>query len=117
MAVKVYMSKEEIIQSINQIKRLELQKKDQRWLYLLWVGSFALIIFLNYMFPNIYPVEKRPVYDLKNGFIGLILTLFGFVFFLNAFFFKKAGIQTIIFTIICVILLYYGLPLFFNFKW
>lgn len=117
MAVKNRMSEEDIIQSINQTKQsLELQKKDQRWLYLLVVGSFALMVFLNYTFTNIYSVEKRP-YNIKSGFIGLILTFFGFTLFLNVFFFKSTGKGFILFAIICVILLYYGLPLLLNFKW
>ena len=120
------MSDEELLEGIKQTHQsVEMYKKDQRWLYLLWVGSFALILFLNYMFPNIYSVEKRPIYDFKSGFIGLVLTVFGFTFFFNAFFFRGVGVESILFyiftwiigAIICVVLLYYGLPLFFGFKW
>lgn len=126
MAVKIRMSEENFLEGIKQsYQSVEMCKKDHRWLYLLWVGSFVLIIFFNYMFPNIYTVEKRPIYDVKSGFIGLILTVFGFTFFFNAFFFKGIGVENIIFyiftwiigTIICVVLFYYGLPLFFGFKW
>ena len=126
MAVKLRMSEEDIIQSIKQTKQsLELHKKDQRWLYLVWIGSFVLLIFLNYTFPNIYSIEKRPVYDVNSGFVGLILTIFGFTFFLNAFFFRGIGKESILFyfltwvigATICVVLLYFGLPLLFGFKW
>lgn len=126
MAVKLRMSEEDIIQSIKQTKQfLEMQKKGQRWLYLLVLGSFALIVFLNYTFPNIYSVEKRLIYDVNSEFIGLILTIFGFTFLINAFFFRGIVGESIILYIltwvigatICVILLYYGLPLFFGFKW
>jgi len=125
MAVKIRMSKEDVIQSINQTKQfLGIQKRDQRWLYLLIAGSFALIVFLNYTLPNVYSVEKKP-FNIKNGFIGLILTVFGFTFLINALFFRGIGGESIIFYIftwivgatICIILLYYGLPLFFGFKW
>jgi len=126
MAVKIYMSKEELLKGIKQTyQSVEMCKKDHRWLYLLWLGSFALLVFLNYTLPNIYTVAKRPIFDVKIEFVGLILTVFGFTFFLNAFFFRGVGGESILFYIltwiigatICVILLYYGLPLFFGFKW
>jgi len=118
MAVKIRMSEEDVVNSIKQTHQfLEMQKKDQRWLHILWIGSFVLIIFLNYTFPNISLVEKKPLYDVNTGFMGLILTVFGFIFFFNAFFFKSIKKESILFTIICIILLYYGLPLFLGFKW
>jgi len=126
MAVKIYMSKEEIREGIKQTyQSVDMCKKDHKWLYLLWIGSFALLVFLNYTLPNIYTIEKKPIYDVEIGFVGLILTVFGFTFFLNAFFFRSIGGETIIFyiftwivgAIICVTLLYFGLPLFFGFEW
>ena len=120
------MSEEELLKGIKQTRQsVEMCKKDHTWLYLLVFGSFALIVFLNYTFSNIYTVEKRPIYDVNSGFIGLILTVFGFTFLINAFFFRGVGGESILFYIltwivgatICVILLYYGLPLFFSFNW
>jgi len=126
MAIKLIMSDEDLLEGIKQSHQsVEMCKKDHKWLYLLVVGSFALLVFLNYTLPNISIIEKRPIYDFKSGFIGLVLTVFGFTFFFNAFFFRGIGGESIIFyvftwiigAIICVVLLYYGLPLFFGFKW
>lgn len=124
MAVEIKMSKEELSRGNEQTRQLlEIQKENQRWLYYLLIGSFGLIVFLNYMFPDVYWVEKKPMYDAKNGLIGLVLTFFGCAFLLNAMFFRSIGKETFgyylltwfIGVILCLVLLYYGLPLFLGF--
>lgn len=126
MAVELRMSEEELLKGIKQSNQsVEMCKKDQRWLYLLVIGSFGLLVAMNYNFPNLYPIEKKPIYDANYGFLGLVLTGFGISFFFNAIFFRSIGEESIIFfiftwligAVLCVFLLYYGFPLFFGFEW
>ena len=98
-------------------------KKDQKWLYYSLLGSFGLIVLLNYVFPDVYWIGKKPMHDVKNGFMGLILTFFGCAFLLNALFFRSIVKGTFgyylltwfIGVVLCIGFLYFGLPLFLGF--
>jgi hypothetical protein len=113
MATEHDMSKEEFLQGYSQSKELaESIKKDQKWVYYLIVGSFGLIIILNYLFPNVYWIEKRPVYNFKSGLIGLFLTFFGIIILLNVLcIFKGSLLGWFVLMILSIALLYFGLPL------
>ena len=114
MATEYDMSKEEFLQGYKQSKQLsESVKGNQKWVYYLIVGSLGLIIILNYLFPNVYWLEKKPVYNFKYGLIGLFLTFFGFIILISMLCIIKGGsilvwIAAIAFSIA---LLYFGLPL------
>jgi len=113
MATEHDMSKEELLHGYQHSKQLaESIKNDQRWLYYLIVGSFGLIIILNYLFPNVYWLEKRPVYDFKFGLIGLFLTFFGIIILLNVLcIFKGSLLGWFVLIALSIALLYFGLPL------
>jgi uncharacterized protein YacL len=118
MAADCELTEKELLYGYQQSKQLvDTQKKDQRWLYYLIAGSFGLIIILNYMFPHLYWVENRPLYDLKKGFIGLTLMFFGIIILLNILCIFNGSLQAWIFLIIiCIVLIYFGLPLLTGFS-
>jgi uncharacterized protein YacL len=113
MATEHDMSKEELLHGYQHSKQLaESIKNDQKWLYYLITGSFVLIIILNYLFPNVYWLEKRPVYDFKFGLTGLFLTFFGVIIFINVLFiFKGSLLGWVVLIALSITLLYFGLPL------
>jgi len=120
MVIEANTTKEYLLRGKELLSKV---RKDQKWLYYSLLGSFGLIVLLNYVFPNVYWIEKNPIYDIKNGFIGLILTFFGCAFLLNALFFRSIGKETFgyyaltwfIGVVLCMVLFYFGLPLFLGF--
>jgi len=120
MVIEANTMKEYLLHGKELLSRL---KEDQKWVYYFLTGSFVLIILLNYVFPDVYWIGKKPMYDVKNGFKGLILTFFGCVFLLNALFFRSIGKETFgyyaltwfIGVVLCIGFLYFGLPLFLGF--
>jgi len=117
MAIEVKPTKEYFLRGNEQNKELlTRQKETQKWIYFLVIGSFALITLLNFMMPNFHWIKPEPI-DIKLGFIGVILTFFGSVFFLRAFF-KGDGSWFDLYwwlsVILCIVLLYFGLPILFG---
>ncbi len=119
MAVDCEPTEKELLYGYQQSKQLvDAQKNNQRWLYYLIVGSFGLILILNYMFPHVYWVDNRPAYSLNKGLIGLIMMFFGIIVILNLIFLFQGSFQGLIFgIIICIILIYFGLPFLIGFSW
>jgi hypothetical protein len=119
MAINFEPTEKELLYGYQQSKQLlDTQKKDYKWLYYLIAGSFGLIIILNYMFPHVYWVENRPVYDLNKGLIGLFMMFFGIIVLLNLMLLFKGSFEGFILgIIICVILIYFGLPFLIGLSW
>jgi uncharacterized protein YacL len=117
MASEIEMSREEFLRGYYQTKKLaESMKKNDRWLYLSILGSFILIILLNYFFPDIIWVEKKPLYDANFGLIGLVLTFFGIIILTNVIcIFKGSFLGWILLLAISILLIYFGFPLLLGF--
>ncbi|MDI6826416.1 MAG: hypothetical protein QMD36_04480 [Candidatus Aenigmarchaeota archaeon] len=114
MAAEPEMSEEEYSRGYKQSKELaESLKKDQKWIYYLIAGSFGLIVILNYLFPSVYWTEKRPVYNVKGGLIGLILTFFGVIILMSMLCIVKGGslLIWVVLIALSIALIYFGLPL------
>jgi uncharacterized protein YacL len=63
-------------------------------------------------------VENRPIYDLKKGLIGLVMMFFGIVFLFNVLCVFKGSFQSwVLGIILCIILIYFGLPLLIGLSW
>ncbi len=96
--------------------------QDQKWIYYSIIGSFILLIVLNFFIPA--TTEAAP-YNFKEGFLGMILTFFGLFCLINFSLLEISKGQTMwsfLFTVLvsavlAIILLYFGLPLFFGFRW
>jgi len=89
--------------------------EDQRWLGFSVIGSFVLLIILNYIFPY-KPIEKTQ-FEMKSGFFGVALTFLGALFLLNALVTGGEFLPWLIGAVLCIALLYFGLPLLFGFHW
>jgi len=118
MVIEVEPTKEHFLHGEEQNKELlSRQKEDQRWVYYLIIGSFGLITLLNFLIPNFHWIKPEPI-EIKFGFIGVILTFLGSVFFFRAFFLKGGGNWFDLYWWLCVILsivlLYFGLPILFG---
>jgi hypothetical protein len=109
--------KESYILGCEQNKELlSRHKENQKWLYYLIIGSFGLIILLNFLIPNFHWIKPEPI-GIKFGFMGLILTVFGSIFFFSAFFAEGGDwfdLHWWLRVILCIILLYFGLPMLFG---
>ena len=94
---------------------LRVSLEDQRWLYYLIIGSFGILVILNYTLPNVYLTESKPVYDLKDGLMGLILMFFGIFFVFNALIIGDIKFW-IIEVVLFLIFVYFGLPFLLGMK-
>lgn len=96
---------------------LSRQKETQNWIYYTIIGSISLLTLLNFMIPNFHWVRPNPI-NIKLGFVGVILTFFGSVFFFRAFFMTGGenwfDFYWWICVILCIVLLYFGLPILFG---
>lgn len=95
--------------------------QDQKWVYYSIAGSFVLLIILNFFIPA--TTEATP-YNFKEGLLGMILTFFGLFCLINLLLLEIGKQSTLSFVlttlvsiILAIVLLYFGLPLFFGFKW
>ncbi len=118
MAIELKPTKEYLLHGDEQNRELlSRQKEDQKWVYYVIVGSFGLITLLNFLMPGFHRVKPEPI-DIEWGFMGVILTFFGSVFFLRAFFLTGGGGWFDSYWWLCVILsiilLYFGLPILFG---
>lgn len=96
-------------------KLIKIDIENQRWLYYILIGSFSFLILLNFILPDLYFV-KRPVYNIGDGFFGLILTFFGVLFILTIY--HEGSIKYLLLRIVLsLIFFYFGLPLLFSFQW
>jgi len=113
---KLSHTKEELLEGERQVKQsLEMYKSNQKWLYYLLVGSFGLLVILNTIIPSNYLVRSRPSYDIKNGFIGLVLVAFGSFFLLHVIMYEEIEfLRWFIVLVIAAVLLYFGLPLYLS---
>lgn len=109
------MSEEEVfLRDVKKTKRswkinLKINLEDQRWIYYLILGSFIMIVLLNYTYPG---TIERPTYQIKPGLLGFILTTAGGIFLLSALQFGPRGfINGFVIIAIAIILFYFGLPL------
>jgi uncharacterized protein YacL len=115
----MFDTKEELLEGEKQVKKLlEMSKYNQKWLYYLIIGSFGSLIILNFIIPNNYLVKIKPSYDMKNGFIGLVLVVFGAFLLTKIIMYEETEfLGWFIIVILCLILLYFGLPLYLGFRW
>ena len=118
MAIELKPTKEYFLRGNEQIKELvNRYKEDQKWVYFLVFGSFSLITLLNFIMPGYHWIKPEPI-DIEWGFIGVVLTFFGSLFFLRSFFFEGGGNWLDLYWWLCVILsivlLYFGLPILFG---
>jgi hypothetical protein len=115
MAVEIRPSKKCLLHGSKQIKEfLKVQKEKQNWIYYLIIGSFVSIVILNHLFPDVYWVEPKPALSIKSGFLGVILMFFGTIFFIRAFFLGGTDWYWVLSIVLCVVLLYFGIPLLFG---
>ena len=118
MTIKIIPKKEYFLRGEEQNKELmSRQKEDQKWIYYIIIGSFGLITLLNFMMPNYHWTKSEPI-NIEWGFIGMMLTFFGSVFFLRAFF-LSGGVNWYdmgwwLCVILSIVLLYFGLPILFG---
>jgi hypothetical protein len=115
MAIELKPTKEYFLRGEEQDKELlSRQKENQKWVYYVIIGSFGLITFLNFMIPDYHWNRPEPI-EIKWGFVGMILTFFGSIFFLRAFFVKGGSewfdLYWWLSVILSIILLYFGLPI------
>ena len=118
MAIEIEPKKEYLLQGDEQCKELlSRHKEGQKWIYCIIIGSLGLITLLNFMIPDFHWIKPEPI-EIKFGFIGVILTFLGSVFFFRAFFLKGGGNWFDLYWWLCVILsivlLYFGLPILFG---
>jgi len=108
------MKEEVFLREVKKTKRrwkidFRLNLEDQRWIYYLLFASFVIIVLLNYSYPN---TMENQTYQIKAGFLGMLLTTVGFIFLLSALIFAPYGfLNGIIIVVIAIFLLYFGLPL------
>jgi len=118
MTIEIKPTKEYFLRGEEQNKELLIrQKENQNWIYYIIIGSFGLITLLNFLMPNFHWIKPEPV-DIKFGFIRVILTFFGSLFFFRAFFLEGGGtwfdLRWWLCVILTIILLYFGLPILFG---
>jgi polyferredoxin len=118
MTIEYKPKKEFFLQGNEQNKELMIrQKENQKWLYYLIIGSFGFITLLNFLMPDFHWVGPKPL-NIKIGFMGLILTFFGSIFFFSAFFAEGGSgwfdLSWWLRVILCIVLLYFGLPMLFG---
>ena len=118
MTIEVKPEKEYFLRGQEQNRELlSRHREHQSWIYYLIIGSFSLITLLNFMIPDYHWIKPEPI-DIKVGFMGVLLTFFGSLFFIRAFFFA-GGVSWFdknwwICVILSIILLYFGLPILFG---
>ena len=121
------MSKEEVfLRDVKKEKKnfrinFEVIFQDQRWIPYVVIGSFILLIILNYFIPA---TPKVAPYNFESGLLGLGLTFFGVFCLINLMLLEigKESVWSFIFTslisfVLAIVLLYFGLPLFLGFNW
>jgi len=118
MAIELKPTEEYFLRGEEQNKELlSRYKEDQKWLYYLILGSFGFIILLNFLMPDFHWVGPKPL-DIKLGFMSVVLTFFGMIFFVRAFFKEGAegwlDIYWWLSVILSIVLLYFGLPILFG---
>lgn len=118
MVIEVESTKEYFLRGEEQNKELlSRQKENQNWIYYIIIGSFGLITLFNFMMPGFHWIKPEPI-NIKWGFMGVILTFFGLMFFLRAFFVRGGSgwldLYWWLSVILCVVLLYFGLPILFG---
>ena len=118
MTIDFNPNKEYFLRGEEQNKQLlNGQEEDQKWIYYVIIGSFCLITLLNFMVPGFHWIKPEPI-EIKWGFIGVILTFFGSILFLRAFFLSGGKGWFDLYWWLCVILsivlLYFGLPILFG---
>jgi hypothetical protein len=115
MAVEIRPSKKHLLHGSEQIKEfMKVQKEKQDWIYYLIIGSFVSIVILNHLFPDVYWVEPKPSLSIKSGFLGVILMFFGTMFFMRAFVKGGDDWYWVLSIVLCIVLLYFGIPLLFG---
>ena len=118
MAIKIEPTKEYFLRGEEQNKELlSRYKEDQKWIYYMIIGSFGLITLLNFLMPGFHWVKPELI-DIKYGFVGVILTFFGSMFFIRAFFFSGGegwfNLWWWLCVILSIVLLHFGLPMLFG---
>jgi len=117
MAIELKPDKEYFLRGNEQNKELVSRyKEDQKWVYYIIIGSFGLITLLNFLMPGYHWTKPEPI-DIEWGFVGVILTFFGSIFFLRAFFAGDGSwfdLYWWLSIILCIVLLYFGLPILFG---
>jgi hypothetical protein len=93
----------------------KINLEDQKWLNYSVIGSFVLLVILNSLIP-INPIQKTQ-FEVNIGLLGLVIVFFGTMFLLNISFTRVEGLAWLISAILCVVLFYFGLPLFLGFNW
>lgn len=81
--------------------------ENQKWLLYALLSSSTLIIILNSVYTGAHAIEKVP-YSLKEGIIGVFLSFFGVLFFLELMGDRKMN-YFILHLILSIILLYFGI--------
>ena len=108
------MKEEVFLRDVKKTRRrwkidLKINLEDQRWIYYLVFASFVIILLTNYAYPN--PIEK-PTYQIKTGFLGVILTTVGGIFLFSGLQHAPLGlINGLVIIVIVIVLLYFGIPL------
>jgi polyferredoxin len=118
MAEEINYTKEYLLFGHEQNKELVSRyKENQKWLYYLIIGSFGLLTVLNFFIPNFHWIKPEPL-NIEFGFIGMLMTFFGTVFFFSAIFAEGAGgwfdSSWWLRVILSIILLYFGIPMLFG---
>jgi len=118
MTIEFSPEKEYFLHGNEQNKELVSRcKGDQKWVYYIIIGSLGLIALLNFLIPDFHWVKPETI-EIKWGFMGTILTFFGSVFFLRAFFLTGGGDWFDpgwwLCAILSIVLLYFGLPILFG---
>jgi hypothetical protein len=93
--------------------------EDQKWIYYSTMGSFALLIILNFLLPDI-SVTKVP-FDLGEGLVSVFMIFIGTGFLITFFSAGAGSLKEIFISLlglaISLVLLYFGFPILFGFAW
>ena len=120
------MSKEEVfLRDVKKPSRnweidFNLNPEDGKWVYPSIIGSFVLLIIMNFIIP-VTPISKLP-FDLTEGLVSVFMILIGtgglVTFLCNV---RVGDLTAILISflglLISLVLLYFGLPILFGFAW
>jgi hypothetical protein len=93
----------------------KINLEDQKWLNYSVIGSFVLLVILNTIISS-KPIH-RTAFEINSGLLGLTFVFFGSMFLLSILLTGREVLTCLVGAVLCIILFYFGLPLFLGFYW